>query len=217
MFPIEKTEKILSYIETHFASEPAILKKYSQKAAQDRIFPHHISPDIGVLLQLYMRMIQARSVLEIGTLWGCSAWWISQALPKDGTLITLEKHEKHYRFAKNFFDTENIAGIDIRCCDALREMDHFLPNQFDMVFLDADKSEYPRFLEKITPLIRSGGILVADNVLYSSNWKGETTADDTENSRIHAAQEFNALLARSEHFQALPLPIRSGIMLAVKK
>lgn len=216
MFPIQKIDSINAYIQRDFAHEPDVLKEYAALARKDKIYPVEVTPDVGRLLELLVRAVRAKSILEIGTLWGYSAWWLYQGLTPHGRLISLEKHQKHFVFAQRFFASQKM-DVDLRHCDALEELQNFEPGSFDFVFIDADKAEYPQFLEKVTPLIASGGMLVTDNVLYSANWDGETTADSTENPRIQAARAFNDALASSSTWIALPLAIQQGVMIALKK
>lgn len=216
MFPIEKIDSINAYIQRDFAHEPDVLKEYAALAREDKIYPVEVTADVGRLLELLVRAVGAKSVLEIGTLWGYSAWWLYQGLPAYGRLVSLEKHQKHFVFAQRFFASQKM-DVDLRHCDALEEITTFEPASFDFVFIDADKAEYPQFLEKVTPVLASGGMLLADNVLYSANWNGQTTADSTDNPRIQAARRFNDALAGSDAWTALPLAIQQGVMIALKK
>lgn len=215
--PAEAREQINAYIQSTFTDVPAIVTQFEQRARALPIPPHHIQPELGKLLQVLVKMKQARAILEVGTMWGYSAWWMYQGLAETGTLITLEKELKHYTLAKAFFATLEMDRAEVRHTDALQELTQFSPQQFDFVFLDADKREYPRFLELIIPLLQPGGVLVVDNVIFSSSWKGKTVADDTDDERIQNARRLNTMLAEHPDFVAVPVAINSGIMVAVKR
>ncbi len=215
--PNEARERVNTYIQDNFTKVPDMVTQFEQRARALPIPPHHISPELGKLLQVFVSMKQAQSILEIGTMWGYSAWWMYQALGLTGTLITLEKELKHFNLAKAFFETLQMERVELRYTDALAELTTFSPNQFDFVFLDADKREYPRFLELIIPLLQPGGVLVVDNVIFSSAWKGKTVADDPDDERIQNARKLNSMLAEHPDFTAVPVAINSGIMVAVKQ
>lgn len=217
MFPIEKIDVINDYIERDFAAEPAVLKEYAQKAVKKKIYQVQVPATVGRLLELLVRATGARNVLEIGTLWGYSAWWINQGLPDDGQLTTIEKFDKHALFARDFFAQEQMDQIELLHTDALEALATFDDAHFDFVFIDADKKEYPAYLEQIERVLAPGGMLVADNILYSSNWNNVTTAEETDDPRISAARAFNDRLAQSDQWVALPLAIAQGVMIALKQ
>jgi predicted O-methyltransferase YrrM len=217
MLPIQKLEIINDYIAREFAQEPAVLQEYAQRAVEKKIYQVQVPSDVGKLLQILVKATGARQVLEVGTLWGYSAWWINQALPDDGQLITIEKFDKHAVFARDFFAQEQMDQVELLHTDALEALTSFDDDHFDFVFIDADKKEYPQYLVQIERVLKPGGMLVADNVFYSSNWNDVTTAEDTDDPRIASARAFNASLAESPQWMALPLAIQQGVMIALKQ
>lgn len=228
--PCSKREAVNTYIREVFIDAPGlvppIVREFEERARVLPIPPHHVSPEIGKMLQVLVRASGARRVLEIGTMWGYSAWWMSQGFDgfdADCAIVTLEKELKHYTLAREFFSAAGIAAhVDVRHCDALQELHAFAPQGadasgiFDFIFLDADKREYPVFFVLCLPLLRRGGLFVIDNVIFSSAWGDVTVADETEDPRISRAQECNRLVVKSEELIAVPLAIGSGVMLAVK-
>lgn len=215
--PSSARERVNQYIRDVFTSVPPVVTDFEERARAMPIPPHHITPELGKFLQVMVSTIQARRVLEIGTMWGYSAWWLAQGLPAGGSIITLDKDLKHHTLAREFFTA---AGLDDRITaklvNALDELQLYTPGSFDLIFLDADKREYPALFQLCVPLLRSGGLFLVDNVIYSSAWDGKTVADETEDGRIRHAAEFNRLVAASPDLVAVPLAIRSGVMIALK-
>ncbi|MDP3970802.1 MAG: O-methyltransferase [bacterium] len=215
--PLEKREQVNKYIVDKYTDVPEKVLEFERRAKSLPIPPHHIKPQFGKLLQVLVQAKGAKSILEIGTMWGYSTWWLYQSLAVDGKIVTLEKELKHYNLAKDFFSEMDMSRVDLRHCDALEELKKFQPEEFDFVFIDADKREYPGFFQLSKSLLKSGGMLVVDNVIFSSGWKGNTVADAVYDGRIKKAQELNSMLAESDDFIAVPIAIESGVMIATKK
>ncbi len=214
--PLESRDKVNQYIRDTFIVVPNIVSEFEKKARALPIPPHHIKPDFGKLLQILVAATASKNILEIGTMWGYSAWWMHRGLVNKGSIITLEKELKHYTLAKEFFSAMHMNSALLHHVDALEYLTEFDGEPFDFVFIDADKREYPQFLELVTPLMKSGAMLVVDNIIFSSSWNNTTVADETDDERIQQAQKFNALLACSDEFIAVPIPVHSGIMIATK-
>ncbi len=175
-----------------------------------------IDGQVGALIRMLARSINATNAIEIGTLSGYSGLWILDGLTKDGRLITVELDPDHARVARSAFEQAGVSDrVELRQqggLEALHELNRSLqPGSVDLVFLDANKADYPDFFEAARPLIRPGGILIADNALGSIEWwitdpPGHPARDavDTLNRRISADPEFDGLL----------IPIRQGVLVA---
>lgn len=218
--PDSARARVNTYIRKQFALVPPVVLEFEQRAAALPIPPHHITPEVGRFLEVLVRAIGARRVLEIGTMWGYSAWWLAQGLASGGTVTTLDKDLKHFNVATEFFAAaglnDRVVSKHVNALDEL-QLPEYERGSFDFIFLDADKREYPAMYGLCVPLLRSGGLFVVDNVIYSSAWNGLTVADETEDQRIRHAAEFNRLVAESDELVGVPLAIRSGVMVAVKK
>jgi predicted O-methyltransferase YrrM len=216
--PLNRLGDIEQYIRSNFTNVPKLVLDYQAKAKAMPIPPHHITPQIGKLLQILVQLKQAKSILEIGTMWGYSTWWLMQGINEQpAKIITLEKELKHYNLAKQFFADMHLEHlVELRYCDALNELKQFEERQFDVVFLDADRREYLPMLPKIERVLQPGGLFVVDNVLWSPNWNGHTVADNSTEERVQEMQQFNTQLADSTKFTALPLALGSGIIIALK-
>lgn len=216
LIPAGSREQVNRYIEQTFTNVPEVVHEFAIKAKQMGTPPHHVSPQLGKLLAILARSIKPKVILEIGTMWGYSAWWLAQGLATGGKVITYEKHLEHYRLAQEFIELMNLNNVEARYGDALLEFEQLEDNSVDMIFLDADKAEYPGYFKCSSRLLRSGGLFIADNIIYSSNWHTTTVADETDNTRIKAAQDFNLLFANNPEYMAVPVAIDSGIMVAIK-
>lgn len=165
----------------------------------------------GALLRILAAAIGARRILEIGTFTGFSALSMAESLPDDGEIITCDVNPRSTALAREFFDqTPHGKKIKIVLGPALQTIRTLAP-PFDMVFIDADKANYPEYFEATLPLLRTGGLLLGDNAL----WSGEVVAPETADAKAIAA--FNARVAADPRVDNVLLPVRDGIMLVRKK
>lgn len=165
----------------------------------------------GRLLKMLVQLVGARRVLEIGMFTGYSALSMAEGLPEDGELFTCEFDPKAIAFARKYFDrSEHKKKIHILEGPALESIKK-LSGQFDLVFLDADKVNYSNYFDAVLPLLKSGGVILADNVLYS----GEALAPSSENAR--AIAEFNNKVSQDARVSCVMLPIRDGLSVIRKK
>ena len=215
--------ELIAYARDLFAPEDAALRRLTAAAQAFGMPPDwEISPDVGRLFQVLCRAVGARRVVEFGTLAGHSALWLARALPDEGKVISIEMNPEYARFAREqLAQTESGHKIDVRvgaAFDMLAPLEREAQEQglFDAVFLDADKAHYPEFLEWSARVLRPNGLLLADNVLRSSSWNGQTLLDPAaDDPRILAIREFNRRLATDTRFTALLIPMRAGIATAV--
>lgn len=206
------------YIADIFCEEDALLKRI--KAKGEELVPGmQVSPVEGKTLHVLASLIQAKTILEIGTFVGYSTLWLARVLPQDGRLITLEYNPEHATFARAFFDeSEHGKQVEIRQGKALDSLKTIVRENhiFDLVFIDAAKAEYPEYVELLLPKIRSGGLVIGDNSLLWGNLTGEPWQDASE-SAIEGMKRFNNMLANPQHFVGTLLPTVEGLTLAVKK
>jgi caffeoyl-CoA O-methyltransferase len=165
----------------------------------------------GQLLRLLVKMISAKRVLEVGTFTGYSALMMASALPPEGELVTLERDPRAEEVARRYFaESEHGPRIRLLMGPALDTLAS-LTGPFDFAFLDADKENYPRYYDRILELLRPGGVLAVDNVL----WSGKVIDPrDEETNAIHALNERARRDRRVDH--AL-LTVRDGVLLVRKK
>jgi caffeoyl-CoA O-methyltransferase len=166
---------------------------------------------VGCLLSILIKISGARRVLEIGTFTGYSALTIAEALPENGELFTCEYNERYERIARKFFNKSN-AGSKIRLIigRALETIPDIEGN-FDFVFLDADKINYPDYYRMVLPRLQQGGVLVVDNVL----WGGDAITGEGEKGA--AIDRLNSMISKDESVEQVMLTVRDGITIVRKK
>jgi caffeoyl-CoA O-methyltransferase len=165
-------EGLDAYVSALFAPEDAALRATLAETAREDIPSIQVSASEGKLLHLLAGLVGARRILEIGTLGGYSTTWLARALPADGLLISLEIDARHAEVARRNIARANIAAtVEVRvgpAADSLRAIAAAGEPAFDLVFIDADKGGYVEYLELAAPLIRVGGLILADNALSPS-------------------------------------------------
>jgi len=165
----------------------------------------------GLLLRLLVRLSGARRVLEVGTFTGYSALAMAAGLPDDGELVTCDVDPEATAVARRYWDRSPHGGkITLRLGPALDTI-AALPGTFDLAFIDADKENYIRYWDAILPRVRAGGVIVADNVL----WSGKVLDPKEDTDRALAA--FNAHVRLDERVEHVLLPIRDGVTVAVRR
>ena len=165
----------------------------------------------GRFLKMLVRLTGAKRILEIGMFTGYSALMMAEGLPDDGHLITCDVDPKAEAIARRYFN-ESPDGhkIEIRLGPALETI-KTLSGPIDMVFIDADKANYSNYYEAVLPLVRPGGLIVADNVLWSGRVLEPESVDD------HAIVAFDRLVQSDPRVENVCLTVRDGMMLAWKK
>ena len=201
------------YLENHASAEPAILKKLRKETYQKTTQPHMISGyQQGRLLSILSKMMQPKNVLEIGTFTGYATLCLAEGLAKEGKITTLDVNEDlAYLPRKYFNESEYSAQIDFRIQDAkvfLKETNEI----FDLVFIDADKENYVEYFKLIKPRLKSGSVVMFDNVL----WYGKVLEENPKMKSTQNIKELNDLIAQDEDFENLILPLRDGVNLMRK-
>lgn len=206
----EQQDRLDAYVRDLFAREDALLAELRADIPRHGMPEIQISPTLGRLLQLLLASIGASRVLEIGTLGGYSALWMARALPPGGRLVTLELDPEHAAFAREYADRAGLDGvIEVRVGDArelLAGLVRERPEPFDAVFIDADKESYPEYLDRALELVRSGGLILADNAFRD----GRVVADDPDPA-TRGILEYNARVAGDDRLDSTIVPIRDGL------
>ncbi len=207
-------DELDGYVRSLFAREDDCLRAIRAWAADASLPTIQLPPATARAVQILLRAIGARRVLEIGTLAGYSAVWIARALPADGQLVTLETDPDRAAVARRSVEDAGLADrVEVRVGDALDLMAALDPDPpFDAVFLDADKERYCDYLEQAARLVRQNGLLMADNAL----WRGEVLDPEGFGGLAADIHRFNELVAADERFEATILPVGDGLMVAVR-
>lgn len=209
----ERWQLTNTYLREVFGEEDQILADLTPAAVAEGLPEIGVTPDVGRLLMILTAMTPGRVVLELGTLGGYSAIWMGRAMAADGRLITIEYNDRHADFAEAQFAKAGLAErIEVRRGAALDVLpivaDELGPLSVDVAFIDAVKSEYPEYFRLVRPLIAPGGLFIADNVFGS----GDMWIDHSGHHLIQGPDELNRLLASDPDFEAVAMPIRSGVL-----
>jgi predicted O-methyltransferase YrrM len=206
-------DKVSEYIVSLFATEDRLLATLREEADRTGMPPGAISADTGRLLQVLMRATGVRRILEVGTLGGYSAIWMGRALPVGGSLVTIERDEGYAAFAERYVAQAGLAAIVTvrrgRAVDVLPSLDG---EEFDLVFLDADRASLPTYLDWARRLVRRGGLIVADNALCGGR---VAVADAADGDDVRAVREFNQRIATDERLTSILIPAYDGLVVAV--
>jgi len=200
-----------SYISAHCTGETNLHTRLREETYALTEKPQMlVGPVEGQLLKILTRLCRPGLVLEIGTFTGCSALYIAEGLGPDGRLITCDIDPEATSIATRYF-AESAHGhkIELRLGPALETLST-LSGEIDMAFVDADKEQYPAYWEALVPRVRSGGLIVVDNVL----WSGSVLSPDDECSQRIA--EMNDIVASDSRVDAVMLSVRDGITVAQK-
>lgn len=166
-----------------------------------------VGPQVGTLLHLLARTISAHRVLELGSGFGYSAYWFARAVGPNGQVILTEGSDERARMALEFLRRGGFADrVTIVVGDAL-EIAERIGGQFDIVFNDIDKDQYPRALERALAVLRPGGLLISDNML----WSGAVLDSGPREASTRGVQELTRMLYASPELETILLPIRDGV------
>jgi caffeoyl-CoA O-methyltransferase len=204
-------EKIEEYAFNHTSYEGDLLKQLEEETYEKLEIPQMTTGRIEArLLKLLARLVNARRILEIGTFAGYSALSMAEALPEEGELITCEMDPEAIVVAKKYFGMsahgKKIRLMEGPALDSLKS----ISGQFDMAFIDADKENYSNYYEAILPMIRSGGLIAVDNVLWSGRVLNPI---DKSDKAIH---QFNEQVIQDERVESGLLTVRDGLNCIVK-
>ena len=210
-------EQISRYIAEHAVREPQVLRELRKATAPVKWSGMQIGADQGNLMAMLVKLMGAKRCLEIGTYTGYSALAVALALPKDGSIVCCDVSEEWTAVGKPFWKKAGVEKkIDLRIGPALRTLDGLLKTQkgkFDFVFIDADKENYLNYYERCLTLVRRGGLIAVDNVL----WSGEVANDKAKDELTVALRKFNDKLHQDERVDLAMLSIGDGVTLALKR
>lgn len=219
----EITPELDKYISEKFSADDEFLIQLRKDAVAIKIPDISISPDQAKFIQILLKSMNTRYVLEIGTLAGYSAITMARALPKDSKLVTVENNNLHYKFALERIKQAGLSDIiEVHYSYALEFFENYKPDYLhDFIFIDADKKNLIKYLEICTPMLRSGGIFAVDNAFALGNLTVENPEfDEIHKHRIHdvyAVREFNEYFRNHPLYDTCMLTIGDGLIMGVKK
>lgn len=209
------SSQLESYLDKHISSESELLKRLQRETFQKTTQPQMLSgAHQGRLLSMISKLIRPKTILEIGTFTGYATLCLAEGLAPDGKIITIDRNEELIYLPKKYFAESEFANqIEIKLGNALEVLVELQNETYDLVFIDADKSNYINYYEKVITQMNSGGVILADNVLWYGKVLEEAKPNDKDTQIL---QEFNNLTANDPRVESLILPIRDGISIIRK-
>jgi len=205
-------ENIQKYISDNSQSESLILNELNRYTNSKVILPRMISGHVqGRFLSMISKLVNPKLIVEVGTYTGYSCLCLAEGLKKNGKIITIEKDEEFASIAKKFFNKskykEKINLIVEDAGEAIEDINE----KIDLAFIDADKLNYTKYYDMLFPKIKTGGLIVADNVL----WSGKVTEEVCDNETL-SIKKFNSKVKNDDRVENLIVGIRDGIMVCQK-
>lgn len=212
------SDRLYHYLLSVSLREPDVLAQLRQETANHPHRAMQIAPEQGQFMALLVQLIGAQKALEVGVFTGYSSLAVALALPPGGKLIACDVSEEYTEVAKRYWQAAGVAyKIDLRIAPAIETLDQLLASgyagSFDFVFIDADKTNYGNYYERSLALVRPGGLIAIDNVLWNGAVADETAQDDS----TAAIRAFNEKLHNDQRVTLSVLPIADGLTLALKQ
>jgi predicted O-methyltransferase YrrM len=204
-------EAIDQYILAHSAKEPELLAKLNRETNQKVLQPRMLSGNYqGRILSIISKIIAPKSILEIGTYTGYSALCLAEGLAANGILHTIDINEELYDFQQKYFQASDYKNQIKQYIGDAQKIIPEIEEKFDLAFIDADKPNYPAYINLIIGKMNPGGVILSDNVL----WNGKVTAPvASDDESTQALLKYNRMLVEDERLETVILPIRDGLTL----
>lgn len=214
---INIVDRLYAYMLDISLREPDVLRRLRDETAKHPMAIMQISPEQGQLMQMLVRMLDAKNCIEVGVFTGYSSLVVALALPADGRIVACDISEDYTAVGEPFWKDAGVRGkIDLRIAPATETLDAMITagetGDYDFAFIDADKPGYPEYFERCLSLLRVGGVIAVDNIFMDGN-----AADpDTTSENAQAMRKFNAMLKDDTRVELSLIPIGDGLTLARK-
>jgi predicted O-methyltransferase YrrM len=210
-------QHIYNYLQSVSVREPEILQQLRQETDQHPLSQMQISPEQGQFMALLVQLMGAKKTLEVGVFTGYSSLVVALALPPSGKVVACDVSEEYTAIARRYWQQAGVADkIDLHIAPAMDTLDRLLANQeaetFDFAFIDADKSSYDGYYERALQLVRVGGLIAIDNVL----WSGRVADPEVQDNRTNTIRALNQKLHQDSRITLSLVPIADGLTLALK-
>ena len=211
-------DDVYDYVLAHGVREPAILARLREETAAHPMAQMQIEPLQGAIFRLLVELLDAQSYVEVGTFTGYSSLAVALAMPSDGRLVCCDVSEEYTSVARRYWAEAGVADrVELRIGPGVESLDALLAegreNTFDLAFIDADKKSYPDYYERCVRLLRPGGVVALDNVL----WGGEIADMAKQDRDTLALRAVNELVRDDERVTEVLLPVADGMTLARKR
>ena len=202
------------YAEDHTTEESVLLQKINRETHLDVLKPRMLSGHLqGRFLSLVSKMMQPKRILEIGTYTGYSAISMAEGLADDGLLYTIDVNEELKPRVLSYFAASPFSSKIKFLIGEADEIIKDLEEEWDIIFIDADKVNYLNYYEKLVPTLRRGGVIIADNVL----WSGKISDPAIKDKTTQSLRAFNQAVQQDDRVENVLLPVRDGLMMVRKK
>ena len=209
------SKKLYNYIKNHSIEESDLLKELERETKLKTLNPRMLcGSHQGRVLSLISKIKQPKLILEIGTFTGYSTLCLAEGMSNDGFIHTIDINEELYDFQRKYFNRSKYGDRIIQHVGNALEILDSINLKFDLIFLDADKENYTRYLKKIVNKLNTKGVLITDNVLWSGKVVASISDDDLSTKEI---DNFNKILNQRDDMETILLPLRDGISLSIKK
>ncbi len=210
--------QLYNYLLSTSLREPDILRHLRQETADHPMSNMQIAPEQGQFMTLLVQLMGAKKTLEVGVFTGYSSLVVALALPADGKVVACDVSEEFTAIARRYWQQAGVANkIDLHIAPAMETLDNLLAageaNSFDFAFIDADKSNYDGYYERSLLLVRPGGLIAIDNVL----WSGRVADPQIQDNRTTKIRALNEKLHQDQRISLSLIPIADGLTLAWKR
>ena len=211
------SDEIIKYLRSVSVREADVLQQLRQETARHPRAIMQIAPEQGQFMALLVQLIGAKKVLEVGVFTGYSSLVVALALPPEGKMVACDVSEEYTAIARRYWQQAGVEDkIDLHIAPALETLEKLLTqgeaDTFDFAFIDADKSNYDNYYEMALKLVRPGGLIAIDNVL----WRGDVADEEVQDNRTNKIRALNQKIHQDERINLSLVPIADGLTLAMK-
>ncbi|MBR8826330.1 MAG: class I SAM-dependent methyltransferase [Gomphosphaeria aponina SAG 52.96 = DSM 107014] len=212
------SSQLYEYLLSVSVREPEILRKLRAETSQLPMGRMQIAPEQGQFMALLVQLLGAKKTLEVGVFTGYSSLVVALALPPEGKIIACDVDERYTNIARRYWEQGGVAEkIDLHLAPALATLELLLQKgeagTFDFAFIDADKSNYENYYERSLLLVRPGGLIAIDNVL----WSGQVADPQVQDKRTQAIRSLNQKIHQDDRVTHALVPIADGLTLVLKR
>ena len=205
------SEKLAEYLSQNSDKEPEILSKLNKETHQKILQPRMLSGHIqGRFLSLISKIKSPLQILEIGTYTGYGTLCLAEGLAANGKIFTIDRNEELINIQNKYFEEsgnrDKIVQLTGNAVDILMDLNE----NFDLIFIDADKENYIKYFEIVSKKLNPNGIIISDNVL----WSGKVVEESDGDQETNTLKKFNSLLSKDERFETIILPLRDGLSIS---
>ena len=205
------SEKLAEYLSQNSDKEPEILSKLNKETHQKILQPRMLSGHIqGRFLSLISKIKSPLHILEIGTYTGYGTLCLAEGLASNGKIFTIDRNEELINIQNKYFEESGNRDKIVQLTGNAIDILIGLNENFDLIFIDADKENYIKYFDIVSKKLNPNGIIISDNVL----WSGKVVEESDGDQETNTLKKFNSLLSKDERFETIILPLRDGLSIS---